>query len=177
MSQVSRYQDLAGNQEIAESNYKFDEAGRLTDLTHNSDDEVISAYDWAYDAANRITQAVSPEGTSIYNYDQTDQLIDASHDYQADENYSYDDNGNRTNDGYVTGENNQLLSDGTYNYEYDAEGNRVRRVEIATGEITEYSWDYRNRLVDVGVHFSGKVSPQQVPNNVKKELNIRRKGK
>jgi YD repeat-containing protein len=35
---------------------------------------------------------------------------------------------------YLTGENNQLLSDGTYNYEYDNEGNRIRRTEIATGE-------------------------------------------
>ena len=149
MSQVERYRDLEGINKISESNYKFDEAGRLTELTHNSDGEIISAYDWAYDAANRITQAVSPDGVSDYNYDDTDQLIDASHDYQDNENYSYDDNGNRVGDGYVTGDNNQLLSDGTYNYEYDAEGNRVRRVEIATGEVTEYSWDYRNRLVDV----------------------------
>ncbi len=34
-------------------------------------------------------------------------------------------------------------------YEYDAEGNRTRRTEIATGEVTEYHWDHRNRLVRV----------------------------
>jgi RHS repeat-associated protein len=66
-----------------------------------------------------------------------------------DEFYTYDPNGNRTNPGYITGDHNRLLSDGTYNYEYDAEGNRTRRTEIATGEITEYTWDHRNRLIRV----------------------------
>ncbi|MCE5268914.1 MAG: DUF2380 domain-containing protein, partial [Planctomycetaceae bacterium] len=41
------------------------------------------------------------------------------------------------------------LSDGTYNYEYDAEGNRTKRTDIATGAVTEYVWDHRNRLVSV----------------------------
>gem|GEM_PF-1314195 len=68
---------------------------------------------------------------------------------RADEVYSYDANGNRTNPGYVTGEHNRLLSDGTYNYEYDPEGNRTKRTEIATGAVTEYVWDHRNRLVEV----------------------------
>ena len=149
MTGMSRYSDLTGNNLIAESNYTFDDAGRLTNLTHDQDGNVLSAYDWAYDNANRITQATSPDGVSDYNYDHSDQLVDAEHDYQTDENYVYDENGNRVNDGYVTGENNQLLSDGTYNYEYDNEGNRVKRTEIATGEATKYEWDYRNRLVAV----------------------------
>ena len=59
---------------------------------------------------------------------------------------------------YVVGVNNQLLSDGTFWYEYDAEGNRTLRYvwtdtdtdgQIDPGErsqITEYEWDHRNRL-------------------------------
>ena len=43
-----------------------------------------------------------------------DQLITADYDYQDDESYEYDGTGNRTLDAYVTGVNNQLLSDGTY---------------------------------------------------------------
>jgi RHS repeat-associated protein len=149
MTQVSRYSDLAGTEEVAQSNYTFDEAGRLTNLVHDQDGTMLSAYEWVYDAADRITSATSPDGVSDYDYDKTDQLTEADHEGQADESYSYDDNGNRINDGYVTGENNQLQSDGKYNYEYDAEGNRTKRTEIATGEVTEYEWDYRNRLVDV----------------------------
>jgi YD repeat-containing protein len=39
-----------------------------------------------------------------------------------------DDNGNRTSAGYTTGDNNQLTSDGTCTYTYDAEGNRTAKI-------------------------------------------------
>jgi RHS repeat-associated protein len=161
MTGMSRYSDLTGTNLIAESNYTFDENGRLTNLTHNQDGDVLSAYEWAYDQANRITQATSPDGVSDYDYDKSDQLVDADHSYQDDEAYSYDDNGNRVNAGYVTGENNQLTSDGKYNYEYDKEGNRTKRTEITTGEVTNYQWDYRNRLTGVVTkNSSGSVIKQ-----------------
>jgi hypothetical protein len=37
------------------------------------------------------------------------------------ETYSYDANGNRTNTGYGTGVDNQLLTDGVYNYSLPAQ--------------------------------------------------------
>ena len=76
-------------------------------------------------------------------------MTGADHDYQTDESYSYDANGNRTKSGYDTGDNNQLLEDGTYSYEYDDEGNRTLRTNLTTSETTEYEWDYRNRLTRV----------------------------
>ena len=42
---------------------------------------------------------------------------------------------------------NELLSDGTWNYTYDAEGNTVTKVNIATGETWTYGYDLNNRLV------------------------------
>jgi RHS repeat-associated protein len=42
-----------------------------------------------------------------------------------------------------------LNSDGKYNYTYDDEGNLTRRTEIASNKVTEYQWDYRNRLAGV----------------------------
>jgi RHS repeat-associated protein len=143
---IDRFSDLTGNNLVAESDYIYDQFGRLTDLIHVG----VATYGWVYDQANRITQFTSPDGVANYSYDDRDQLVSADYDYQSDESYSYDGTGNRTNAGYVTGTNNQLLSDGTYNYDvYDGEGNRLRRTEIATGEVTEYEWDYRNRLVGV----------------------------
>lgn len=149
MTGSTRYANLAGTQLVAQSDYTFDLAGRLTNLTHSRDSVVIADYRWDYDAANRIIRFTSPDGTSDYNYDDRNQITGSGHSYQDDEAYSYDNNGNRTNVGYETGDNNQLLSDGTYAYTYDAEGNRITRTEIATGEVTEYTWDYRNRLTDV----------------------------
>ncbi|MDD4271149.1 MAG: hypothetical protein PHN77_23260, partial [Thermoguttaceae bacterium] len=106
---------------------------------------------WTFDAAftGLMTQMTSPDGVAEYSYDCRGQLTGANYDYQPGESYSYDANGNRTNPGYVTGAYNRLLSDGTYNYEYDAEGNRIKRTDIASGAVTEYVWDHRNRLVAV----------------------------
>jgi YD repeat-containing protein len=42
-----------------------------------------------------------------------------------------------------------LLSDGTYTYDYDAEGNRTKRTKIADNSVDLYTWDYRNRLVSI----------------------------
>lgn len=94
-------------------------------------------------------------------YDATGQLISADHDYQTDEAYVFDLNGNRQNPGYEVGRYNRLKTDGTYYYEYDPEGNRTERYVWTDGDadgqidenekssITEYTWDYRNRLVSV----------------------------
>jgi len=49
-----------------------------------------------------------------------------------------------------TGTHNRLDTDGTFNYAYDGEGNRISKTRIAAGPATdktvEYSWDVRNRL-------------------------------
>jgi RHS repeat-associated protein len=146
---LSRYGDLAGTLSVADSTYTFDAVGRLTNLAHKRGTTTFASYGLTYDAANRITKSSGTDGVQDYTYDSTNQLTGANHTTQADEAYSYDANGNRTNAGYGTGTNNQLLTDGTYNYTYDDEGNRTRRVEISTGKITEYVWDYRNRLTSV----------------------------
>jgi YD repeat-containing protein len=146
---LSRYGDLAGTLSVADSNYAYDAAGRLKNLTHKHSATTIASYGFAYDDANRITQSSGTDGIQDYSYDDTNQLTGANHTTQANEAYSYDANGNRTNSGYGTGVDNRLLTDGVYNYSYDDEGNRTRRVEIATGKVTEYNWDYRNRLSSV----------------------------
>jgi RHS repeat-associated protein len=90
-----------------------------------------------------------PDGASDFNYDNVNQVTSADHSSQSDENYVYDENGNRTSSGYQTGPYNRMLSDGSFDYEYDAEGNRTKRTEIATGAVTDYEWDHRNRLLRV----------------------------
>ena len=74
----------------------------------------------------------------------------------------YDSNENRTNNGYVTGADNLLLSDGTYTYQYDKEGNRTKRTKISDGSLTLYFWDYENRLVQETSETSAGVVTQVV---------------
>jgi RHS repeat-associated protein len=149
LTQLSRYGNLSGTQLVAQSNYVYDRNGRLTDLTHQNTSTTYAAYQWAYDSHNRVTQFTSTDGTNVYTYKSRDELTGTDSNYQTDEAYSYDASGNRTNAGYQTGTNNRLLSDGTYSYTYDNEGNRTSRKNIATGEVTAYSWDYHNRLTGV----------------------------
>jgi RHS repeat-associated protein len=152
MTSLNRYSDVLGANLVASSLYTYDSASRLTSINYQrANNTTINSFSYTYDAANRLTQETSTDGTSNYSYDATNQLTGTDNTNQADEAYSYDANGNRTTVGYGTGTNNQLLTDGKFNYQYDDEGNRTRKVEIATGEVTAYGWDYRNRLISVTV--------------------------
>jgi RHS repeat-associated protein len=158
-STITRYANLAGTQLVATSTYTYDNASRLTALSHTKGANTLAGYTWSFDSAGRVTQFVSTtDGTANYSYDNTDQVTGATYNYQTNESYSYDANGNRTNTGYSTGSDNRLTSDGTYRYTYDAEGNRTAKFvdvntngQLDTGDtnITEYTWDYRNRLTNV----------------------------
>jgi RHS repeat-associated protein len=149
VTSLARYQDLVGVDGVVTSVYEYDLNGNLRRLTDLRGNTILRDDAYAYDALNRLIQTTSQDGTSSYSYDQTSQLVAADYTDQADEMYSYDRNGNRTNAGYETGANNQLLSDGIYDYAYDKEGNLIRQTEIATGKVTQLSWDRRSRLIAV----------------------------
>jgi RHS repeat-associated protein len=154
ISQVTnkkRYSDITGTNLVAETNHIYDQSDRLTNIIHSNGANTISSYAQTYDAASKITSVTGTDGSSTYTYDDTNQLTGADYDFQADESYSYDGNGNRTNDGYVTGVNNQLLEDNKYLYEYDLVGNRTKRTDKSTNEVMEYRWDIRDRLTGITV--------------------------
>jgi RHS repeat-associated protein len=104
-----------------------------------------------------VSASTSQDGTAEYAYDGDGQLLTATYTTNpnqtqpADESYAYDSNGNRPNPGATPAPvlNNQPASDGTYDYAYDNEGNLITRTDIATGAVTKYAWDNRNRLTEV----------------------------
>ena len=160
-TKLTRYADIAGLQHVASSHYTHDLLGRMTKLTHNTvslplplgegwGEGVLAGYQYVYDVGSRFTSIDSYlDGLTSYTHDNTSQLTGADHTGQTDESYSYDRNGNRTMAGYSTGSNNQLTTDGVFNYTYDDEGNRLTKTKISTGEKEEYTWDHRNRLTGV----------------------------
>ena len=103
------------------------------------------------------TATNNTDGTVTYSNDSTGQLTGAtSTSASPAESYSYDSNGNRqtaNSSTYVTGPNNEILSDGTYSYNYDAQGNCTSRTRISSSAAddyeTDYAWDNRNRLTSV----------------------------
>ncbi|MCA6566210.1 MAG: RHS repeat-associated core domain-containing protein [Pseudanabaena sp. M151S2SP2A07QC] len=153
ISQVITKYRYSGNNLVAETNHIYDQSDRLTNITHSNGTgaNIIASYSQTYDQGDRITGVTSNDGSSSYTYDNTNQLISGEYDFQDNESYSYDSNGNRTNDGYVTGVNNQLLEDNKYLYEYDLVGNRTKRTDKSTNEVMEYRWDIRDRLTGITV--------------------------
>jgi RHS repeat-associated protein len=110
----------------------------------------LSSLDQAPSPASLLASVTSVDGTATYSYDAMGQLTAAScTGAQPSETYSWDANGNPSGSGYVIGPDNELLSDGTYNYAYNADGDCTSRTDIATGAVTDYTWDARNRLVGV----------------------------
>jgi RHS repeat-associated protein len=130
---------------------------------------------YTYDNASRvtaITNGVYDSEGQTFTYDHNRQLTEADLGGYGGpfkvSGFTWDLNGNPTASGtsvpdgyggyystsdnsYVIGAGNRLLSDGAYDYQYDASGNLVKRLGIASGTIaeTDYAWDNRNRLVEV----------------------------
>ncbi|MBX3417398.1 MAG: hypothetical protein KF851_07350 [Pirellulaceae bacterium] len=154
---INRFESLdTEDQPALRTAYTYDAANRLQEIAHRNisasgSPNLLSRYQYTYDAMNRITSINSSlDGVSAFNYDQRSQLVAADHAPQRpDENYSYDNNGNRNMAGYTTGSNNQTTADGTYTYLYDNEGNRTRRTKVSDGSYEDYTWDHRNRLTKV----------------------------
>jgi RHS repeat-associated protein len=150
LEEIQRYAGAGAAELVAASHYNFDGQGRLASLQHRQGERVLADYQWVHDAANRIVQQdSSQDGVARFQYDALGQLLEADSDALPSQSYEYDVNGNRSNSEFAVGDRNLLETDGRYRYEYDAQGNRVLREELATGHITTYRWDHLNRLVEI----------------------------
>ena len=148
LSSVNRYANAAETTLVATSTYGYDKDGRLTSLDHTQGATTLNDYSpIGYDLASNVTSVTSTlDGTTSYTgYDASNQLTAVA----GASSLHYDQNGNRTGGGYVTGADNRLLSDGTYNYTYDQNGNLVKQVQISNNYETDFTWDYENRLTSV----------------------------
>ena len=153
---IDRYDDVGL---VATTTYGYDDAGRMNSL----DQSGVTTYGYTYDAANRLATLTNSADTSenaTYTYDALGQLTAADYENYSSNNegYTYDANGNwlastTANDGsrsFTVSGNNQVTSDGTYDYEYDNEGNLINKyLHGTTTVVRHYTYDYRNRLTEV----------------------------
>ncbi|MGE3778910.1 MAG: RHS repeat-associated core domain-containing protein, partial [Pirellulaceae bacterium] len=185
---IQRYADLAATQLVASTAFTYDGAHRLTSLIHRDPGQaVLNSFSYAFDGADRITRMTDGDGVTDYVYDRRDQLTQAQHSDEAlvDEIYGYDAAGNRTSshqpgadyeigDGMAgTPDANRLTSDGIYLYEYDRAGSLTRRITDATGEIREFAYDHRQRLVRVVDRAGQGSAPTQTVEFLYDALNRR----
>jgi hypothetical protein len=69
--------------------------------------------------------------------------------------YNYDPNGNPDNSGDTIGTDNEITSDGTYDYTYDNDGNEITKTNISTGDNWTYGYNNANELVSAVEKTSG----------------------
>lgn len=172
-SEIRRYSGLDTSNLIGRTLRTYDSVGRSDILNHvNAVDELLSGYGYDYDFGSLLeheerTHQDGQYSQSIdYEYDLTGQLTDAYFSGQDDEHFEYDANGNRITSSlgsetssYTTDVANQLSSDGTHRYEYDGEGNQIKRVHLTTGETRTMQYDHHNRLVRVDDWLSDPGDP------------------
>ncbi len=174
LTQLSRFSDLAGTQSVANTLFETDCdgcPGRLTAIRHRKalDNSVIQDLTFVRDSLGNVTSSTDAEGTHSYDYDLTQQLTSANHSnpaLQPNEFYTYDAAGNRltshisasyTYSYSVSGAGNRLTQDQQFTYQYDAEGNLIRKTNRATGVYSIFSYDYRNLMTSAVLYTPGGV--------------------
>ncbi|MFO1065395.1 MAG: RHS repeat-associated core domain-containing protein [Pirellulales bacterium] len=154
LSSVERFADAANTVSVVKTTYNYANE-RLQKITHSHGQTDLAKYVYAYDDAGRLQVMNSQEdGAATFGYDKTDQLISADYADFADLNFSYDATGNRTGTGYVAGTDNRMSEDSKFTYQYDDNGDLIRKTAKSDGHVTEYSYDYHDRLTDVKFHDS-----------------------
>jgi RHS repeat-associated protein len=150
LAQESRFSDLGGVDLVGRTVTARDDQGRVQSITNtDAAGAALASYSYRYDPAGLLAGATIDGQTATYHYDNAGQLTGVDHGNGPSESYAYDLNGNRVGAGYTVGPGNHTRSDGTSTYDYDADGNLVRQTDIATGAVTTYTYDFRNRLVEV----------------------------
>jgi YD repeat-containing protein len=133
---------------------RYTNVGLLEDLnnyakTNTNDTTNISHYHYTYDPGNRLKFTTGTDGNKAVDYSKDNQFNTVTTSTGSNEAYQFDTLGNRSTWSTDPLDSRRLLNDGTYKYLYDDEGNLTDKTELATGKITTYQWDYRNRLVSV----------------------------
>jgi len=95
-------------------------------------------------------------------YTPTNQLSAIDYANIPDQSFTYDLNGNRTGSGNVTGADNRLTSNATWDFVYDANGNMTRRTLKSDNSYIEYTYDHRDRLTDVRYRNSAGTLTKRV---------------
>jgi RHS repeat-associated protein len=122
--------------EIIRRSYAYDRNGLLTSIV----DGRWGRMDYVYDPAERLLRAMRKQGPSEqFVYDATGNTIQMQ---KQDSNDGVDAT-------LVYGPGNRLLQEGSTRYEYDAEGRRIKKIELADSDSPKvwlYEWNALDRL-------------------------------
>ncbi|MEH0019208.1 MAG: right-handed parallel beta-helix repeat-containing protein [Desulfobacter sp.] len=140
----------------AKQTYTYDSLMRPATITAKDPGQnnlLTRAY--TYDTPGNITAKATEHGDYTYQYDTLDRLTTALNPTLADEAYTYDRLGNRTTDVKMSGPivhnaDNQVETYGSTGYDYDANGNMIRKTENGSDTLFFYNLEDRLHRVEDG---------------------------
>ena len=133
----------------------YDAAGDLLSRVSSLDGTTVDESAYTYDPAGLRTSETTLSGTTAYGYNADGQLTSATPASGPAETYSYDPVGNlltSSDASYGTGTFNaadELTSDASNTYAYDADGDLTSITSKATGAVTNLIWNALHELVSV----------------------------
>lgn len=131
--------------------YTYDDLRRIERIHSKAPGgATIQDFQYSYLPTDLIESIETEYGAIRYGYDDGQRLTSVEHPTLPPEAYVYDEFGNRSpasGSPWSYDANGALLSDGEATYEYDAQGNRVRKI-TASG-TTHYFYDEGDSLVRV----------------------------
>jgi RHS repeat-associated protein len=135
------------------TNYTYDNLSRLLSVLHQVSASTIDGAAYTYDSVGNRTSKTNELSAvaSNYTYDPLYELTQVTQATNTTESYLYDPVGNRLSSlsvpSYTNNSSNELTSSSAASYAYDANGNMSSKT--VTGNTTQYTWDYENRLISV----------------------------
>lgn len=177
------FDDIHEKQELS-----LDLLGRRTLLASDIYREEIPEH--GFDPCGNLKHLIQDEEEKFFSYDQLLRLV-KEEGGKSECSYDYDSLGNRIKKNeheFEVDEFNQLIYDGVYHYEYDRDGNLIRKTNLAVTDLQfkydsfgrliqieqprvkrkELSYDYQDRLVSIEEFSFDEETSSYMPETEKK---------